>query len=106
MRICVDWGNDNKNRGKFIDGVDTRQADIYKFFAEDKKLMAELRDDIKRILEMDDDEVRRTLDTLAEIKRWIDEHEEYGEIEAGKLVVEPGYSSLYKMCDGGIWIGK
>ena len=97
MRICVDWGNDNKNRGKFIDGVDTRQADIYKFLTEDEELMTGLRNDIKRILEMDDDEVRRTLDTLANLKRWIDEHEEYGEIDAEKLRVEPGYSSLYRM---------
>lgn len=97
MRICVDWGNDNKNRGKFIDGVDTRQADIYKFLTEDEELMTGLRNDIKRILEMDDDEVRRTLDTLANLKRWIDEHEEYGEIDAGKLRVEPGYSSLYRI---------
>ena len=97
MRICVDWGNDNKNRGKFIDGVDTRQADIYKFLTEDEELMTGLRNDIKRILEMDDDEVRRTLDTLANLKRWIDEHEEYGEIDAEKLRVKPGYSSLYRM---------
>lgn len=97
MRICVDWGNDNKNRGKFIDGVDTRQADIYKFLTEDEEFMAGLRADIKRILEMDDDEVRRTLDTLANLKRWIDEHEEYGEIDAEKLRVEPGYSSLYRI---------
>lgn len=97
MRICVDWGNDNKNRGKFIDGVDTRQADIYKFLTEDEELMTGLRNDIKRILEMDDDEVRRTLDALANLKRWIDEHEEYGEIDAEKLRVKPGYSSLYRM---------
>ena len=97
MRICVDWGNDNKNRGKFIDGVDTRQADIYKFLTEDEEFMTGLRDDIKRVLEMDDDEVRRTLDTLANLKRWIDEYEEYGEIDAEKLRVKPGYSSLYRM---------
>ena len=68
----VDWGNDNKNRGKFIDGVDTRQVDIYKFFTEDEELMTGLRDDIKRILEMDDDEVRRTLNTLAEVVGYIE----------------------------------
>ena len=49
MRICVDWGNDNKNRGKFIDGVDTRQADIYKFLTEDEEFMAGLRADMERI---------------------------------------------------------
>ena len=94
MRICVDWGNDNKNRGKFIDGVDTRQADIYKFLTEDEEFMAGLRADIERILAMSDSEV---LNTLAEIKRWIDEHEEYGEIDTEKLRVESGYSSLYRM---------
>lgn len=77
--------------------MDTRQADIYKFLTEDEELMTGLRNDIKRILEMDDDEVRRTLDTLANLKRWIDEHEEYGEIDAEKLRVKPGYSSLYRM---------
>lgn len=94
MRICVDWGNDNKNRGKFIDGVDTRQADIYKFLTEDEEFMAGLRADMERISAMSDSEV---LNTLAEIKRWIDEHEEYGEIDTEKLRVEPGYSSLYRI---------
>lgn len=81
-------------------------AYIDEYLSEDEEFMAGLRDDIKRILEMDDDEVRRTIDTLSNIKRWIDEHEEYGEIDAGKLRVEPGYSSLYRMYDGGVWVGK
>ena len=90
MRICVDWGNDNKKVGSDC-------KSIYEYLSEDEEFMAGLRDDIERILEMDDDEVRRTLDTLANLKRWIDEHEEYGEIDAWELVVEPGDSSLYRM---------
>ena len=90
MRIYVDWENDNKKVGSDC-------KSIYEYFSEDEEFMAGLRDDIERILEMDDDEVRRTLDTLAELKRWIDEHEEYGEIDVESLVVEPGYGRLYRM---------
>ena len=90
MRICVDWGNEKKKVGSDC-------KSIYEYLSEDEEFMAELRDDIERILAMDDDEVRRTIDTLAEIKCWIDEHEEYGEIDADKLRVEPGYSSLYRI---------
>ena len=91
MRICVDWGNEKKKVGSDC-------KSIYEYLSEDEEFMAGLRDDIERILEMDDDEVRRTLDTLAEIVRYMEEHyEEYGEIEAEKLRVEPGYSSLYRI---------
>ena len=84
-------------KGKVIEKVGSECKSIYEYFSEDEEFMAELRDDIERILAMDDDEVRRTIDTLAEIKCWIDEHEEYGEIDADKLRVEPGYRSLYRI---------
>lgn len=91
MRICVDWGNEKKKIG-------SESKSIYEYLSENEEFMASLRDDIDRILKMDDDEVRRVLDTLAEIVAYMDEHsEDYGEIDAEKLRVEPGYASLYKI---------
>lgn len=88
MRICVDWGNEKKK-------VSSESKSIYEYLGEDEEFMASLRDDIDRILEMDDDEVRRVLDTLAEIVGYIEE--DYGEIDAEMLRIEPGYASLYKI---------
>lgn len=90
-------------KGKVIKKVGSDCKSIYEYFSEDEEFMAGLRDDIERILAMDDDEVKRVLDTLAEIVRYI---EEYGEIDVNKVRVEPGYSSLYRMYDGGVWVGK
>ena len=96
MRICVDWGNNNKKVG-----LDCKN--IYEYLSDDETI-AFLRD---CILEMDIDEIKQTLDTLVEIVKYMEEHyEEYGEIDTKSLTVEPGYSSLYKMCDGGVWVGK
>ena len=93
MEVCVE-------KGKVIEKVGSDCKSIYEYFSEDEEFMASLRDDIECILKMDDDEVRRTLDTLAELKRWIDEH------DARELVVEPGYSSLYRLYDGGVYVDK
>ena len=65
MRICVDWGNEKKKVGSDC-------KSIYKYLSEDEEFMMSLRDDIERILAMDDDEVQRVLDTLAEIVRYIE----------------------------------
>ena len=88
-------------KGKVIKKVGSKCKSVYEYFSEDEEFMASLRDDIERILKMDNDEVRRVLDTLAEIVGYIEEHN-----EVDKVRVEPGYSSLYRMYDGGVWVGK
>ena len=88
-------------KGKVIEKVGSENKSIYEYFSEDEEFMASLREDIEHILEMDDDEVRKALDSLAEIVAYMDEHnEEYGEIDVDKLRVEPRYASLYKMVQG------
>lgn len=88
-------------KGKVIKKVGSDCKSIYEYFSEDEEFMASLRDDIECILKMDNDEVKRVLDTLTEIVRYIEEHS-----EVDKVRVEPGYSSLYRMYDGGVWVGK
>lgn len=66
-------------KGKVIKKVGSENKSIYEYFSEDEEFMTSLREDIERILAMDDDEVRRALDSLAEIVAYMDEHsEEYG----------------------------
>ncbi len=82
-------------KGKVIKKVDSEYKSIYEYFSEDEEFMTSLREDIEHILEMDDNEVRRVLDTLAEVVGYIEEHSE--EIDVDKLIIKPGYASLYKM---------
>lgn len=91
MRICVDWGNEKKKVG-------SESKSIYEYLSEDEEFMASLREDIERIFEMGDDEVKKALDALAEVVAYMDEHsEDCGEIDVEKVRVEPGYASLYKI---------
>lgn len=72
MEVCVE-------KEKVIEKVGSENKSIYEYFSEDEEFMASLREDIEHILEMDDDEVKRALDSLAEIVAYMDEHnEEYG----------------------------
>ena len=85
-------------KGKVIKEVGSDCKSIYEYFSEDEEFITSLREDIERIFAMDDDEVQRALDALAEVVAYMDEHnEEYGEIDVNKLRVEPEYASLYKM---------
>lgn len=85
-------------KGKEIKKVGSDCKSIYEYFSEDEEFMTSLREDIERILAMDDDEVQRALDALAEVVAYMDEYsEDYGEINVDKVRVEPGYSSLYRM---------
>ena len=63
-------------KGKVIEKVGSENKSIYEYFSEDEEFMTSLREDIERILAMDDDEVRRALDSLAEIVAYMDEHSE------------------------------
>lgn len=59
-------------KGKVIEKVGSENKSIYEYFSEDEEFMTSLREDIERIFAMDDDEVQRALDALAEVVAYIE----------------------------------